>query len=102
MILWLSRGEQQCLLAFGLFDSELRVNLVEHAVYITEAPKPMYRFYHVFFLRPGRHRNLCASMNNPWIITVMGGYHGEELLPSQSINTFDWGKIFGRIYCRNF
>lgn len=37
-------------------------------------------------------------MNNGWIITVMSGYHGEELLPSQIINTFDRDKILIRIY----
>lgn len=45
MILWLSRGEQQCLLPLGLF--ELRVNMVG-AVDVTEAPK--LRSYHVFLL----------------------------------------------------
>jgi hypothetical protein len=29
-------------------------------------------------------------------------YDGEELLPSQIINTFDRDKILRRIYCRNF
>ena len=92
MTLWLSRGEQQRLLSLELF--ELRVNIVElleHAVYITEAPKPripcagpiMCSFSCVLLhIRPGRHRNPCASINNPWIITVMSGYRGEEFLPS--------------------
>jgi hypothetical protein len=44
-MLWLSRGELQRLLPLRLF--ELQVNMVEHAVYITEASKPRSPGLHV-------------------------------------------------------
>jgi hypothetical protein len=113
--LWLSRGEPQRLLSLRLF--ELPVNIVEHAIYITEAPKPRSPGLQasgagpivcssscvLLHMRHRHHRNPCASMNNAWIVTVMSGYHGEELLPSQTINTLDRDKILQvtRI-CGNF